>query len=629
MQPQWTTRAACCLRPLLCFLILPALHSPAQQTAPSEPRPSFRAERVLPANSDRQNPFGPGLFVSIYGENLGPTTPCTRRPNANLREPERYQFPRSYGFGDAFLYPTELCGVQVLVNDVASGLLYVHERQINFKFPRDIPAGEAQVRVVYRGQSSEAAPVDVGPPFVAISVPEPAYTDMPVWIELYAIGKPLSGSLIGCGAVEVRRGGALLPRIPERQRRGGVNGSECLLMGLPDLPLYNGRLALHMLYRFDEPGTYEVRYFIHPPRPRPLPPSIAPATNPALPRLEMDSAWTSFEVLPAEENQRARWLAETAAAMREGFPSITYHLLKEALPNILGVPDTASLSLLLEYLYHPEPGVRRYAMDNLRYWPEEEANRAIADIVEQRGPTDEASSVLAWKRDLSPQDANSLARSSIPYLQSDSPVLLRGAIVTISALSFRPNSPLSPTVREEALTTAIDDAEHVMQIADSQTAYDYAALLGRIGNRSAHQILWDMIERRVGLGSALSAIMQAGNLDDLPRLGRVLESSSAADPDGRELYTLPSQLRDGYGDAALPYLERALQASPYLAIQVGCARELIRADRQAGLAFALAALQGTDRALSINLARIVRERFPEVHDADDNALIDFLQRRLE
>jgi len=42
---------------------------------------------VLPANSDRQNPFGPGLFVSIYGQHLGPAASCTQRPDANRLEP--------------------------------------------------------------------------------------------------------------------------------------------------------------------------------------------------------------------------------------------------------------------------------------------------------------------------------------------------------------------------------------------------------------------------------------------------------------------------------------------------------------------------------------------------------------
>jgi hypothetical protein len=268
-------------------------------------------------------------------------------------------------------------------------------------------------------------------------------------------------------------------------------------------------------------------------------------------------------------------------------------------------------------------------MDALLYWPEEEADRAIEDVVERRGPTDEASSVLGWDPDLSKQDADRLARSAVPYLASDSDVLLRGAIAMIGNLSFRPNSPLSPAAREEALTAVIDAAGRVLQTADSQTAYDYAGMLGRIGNASAYQILWTMVERGVGLGSALHAIARAGDPGNLPRLGRVLESSHAEDSDGSGLYFLPGYLRDFYGDDALPYIERALETSPYERIKLECARELIQANRRAGLAFALAALQGDDRSLSINLARTVRERFPEAAAADENDLIRFLQRRLQ
>jgi hypothetical protein len=217
----------------------------------------------------------------------------------------------------------------------------------------------------------------------------------------------------------------------------------------------------------------------------------------------------------------------------------------------------------------------------------------------------------------------------MPYLASDSAILLRGAIVMISGLSFRPNSPLSPAVREDAHAAVLDAAERVMQTADSQTAYDYAGMLGRIANARAYQILWNMVEKGIGLGSALHAIARAGNPDDLPRLRRVLESSTAEDSDGSGLYFLPGNLREFYGEDALPYIERALEASPYRRIKLECARELIQANRRAGLAFALAALQGDDRALSIDLSRIVRERFPEAGAADENELITFLQRRLE
>jgi hypothetical protein len=92
---------------------------------------------------------------------------------------------------------------------------------------------------------------------------------------------------------------------------------------------------------------------------------------------------------------------------------------------------------------------------------------------------------------------------------------------------------------------------------------------------------------------------------------------------------LPGQLREEYGDAAFPYLERALETSPNRAVQLSCARQLINADRRAGFAIALRTVQQGDRMLADNLRHIVRERFPRLQGADDRALIDFLESRLK
>jgi hypothetical protein len=184
-------------------------------------------------------------------------------------------------------------------------------------------------------------------------------------------------------------------------------------------------------------------------------------------------------------------------------------------------------------------------------------------------------------------------------------------------------------VREEALAAAIVSAEHILQTADSQTTYDLANLLGQIASDHGYELLWRMVDRRIGLGAALFEIARRRNPADLPRLGNVLASSSASDNIGSELYGLPSQLREQFGDAAFPYLEHALEASPYRPVQINCARELINADRLIGLAFALRAVQGRDRVLSMNLGRIVRERFLELLGADDKKLIEFLERRLK
>ena len=58
-------------------------------------------------------------------------------------------------------------GLSEFKNDVATGQVAradfsPNKRQINFKFPHGVPAGQATVRVIYRGQSSGPVSVRVG-----------------------------------------------------------------------------------------------------------------------------------------------------------------------------------------------------------------------------------------------------------------------------------------------------------------------------------------------------------------------------------------------------------------------------------------------------------------------------------
>ena len=109
-----------------------------------------------------------------------------------------------------------------------------------------------------------------------------------------------------------------------------------------------GRIPLHFQYRFDRPGTYEVRYTFR----KGLDPSEPP---------DVQSGWTPIQILPGSPSERARWLAETAAHA----PTDAVDLLTDFLPAILGIPDEPSLQLLCQYLYHPDTLVRQFAMYGL------------------------------------------------------------------------------------------------------------------------------------------------------------------------------------------------------------------------------------------------------------------------
>lgn len=131
----------------------------AQPEAAGEPAgsaPFYVAASILPDGGSRAAPLAPGMLLSIYGENLGPETPCTGSP-----EPERTEAPNPFRPNqtrvERLVFPKSLCETEVRVGGIAAGLLYVQAQQINFKVPQELPVeGETEVRVFYQGRAGPA-----------------------------------------------------------------------------------------------------------------------------------------------------------------------------------------------------------------------------------------------------------------------------------------------------------------------------------------------------------------------------------------------------------------------------------------------------------------------------------------
>ena len=115
---------------------------------------------------------------------------------------------------DTTVYPRELCAVQVFVGKEPAGLLYVQEKQINFKVPQNLPVqGAVELKVVFQGRSSAGVPLEVGADRPKLSLEGVAPVGGPVWIRVelpYGLGAvaypggqpPLD---FGCNQLEVRR----------------------------------------------------------------------------------------------------------------------------------------------------------------------------------------------------------------------------------------------------------------------------------------------------------------------------------------------------------------------------------------------------------------------------------------
>ena len=460
--------------------------------------------------------------------------------------------------------------------------------------------------VLCEGRSGYSLKSPPGQEIARLSFEEPVRVGGAVWahVELpnnsqgmvqYPVG--VEPDNLGCHEFEVRRNGVLLPRIVVRYLINVSGGLSCGVIGIPGRPMKHlGRLPLHLQYRFETPGIYEVRYT-----------RKADEFGPRRAETLFRSDWTRMEVQPA-----------TPATIASP-PQDPVEILSDFLPSILGFPNGERISVVLDYLYHPQETVRRYAANDLGYWPDDEIQRRLSALVRTRGPSD----VFV---DRIMTSAPELAEAMFSHLSSDDPVIVRGAVIAASRVVSTYQQLFSDAVKTRAEDALIAAAEHVVRVGDGQAINDFAAALGAMRDERGHQILWDFVRRRVAYEQSLIAIPWRKDLKDLPRLAAILDAPATGDPLSTELSSLPYSLHKAYGAAALPVLENALKNSGYVWVRTDCARELIGENRPSGFAFVADAIE-KDRFYKREMIQFLRDRFPELRDADDAAVLAFLKRR--
>jgi hypothetical protein len=158
-------------------------------------------------------------------------------------------------------------------------------------------------------------------------------------------------------------------------------------------------------------------------------------------------------------------------------------LLTDFLPSILGMPDPDSLQLLGQFLYHPEFLVRLYVAGGITYWPDAEADAAVAEWIRVKGPSDMMFNFLARSSDgraVPIQNFDSILENSLPYLRSDSPVLVNGAVNAVLMLTNRSGSGVSPELRARAIAAAIEAGDHIRAVAELRSTRIYDDFLRMI-----------------------------------------------------------------------------------------------------------------------------------------------------
>ena len=476
--------------------------------------PSFTASSVLPANESQPRPLQPGMLVSIYGAGLGPATAC-----AGPEVPE-------------------LCGTVVTVNGVRASLLYVQEKQINLRVPFGGAVGERAVVAVSRDGQSAAATVPVQQESAFIRLSAPAYAGMPVWIDLRLTGHHqasvrypirINPGDFGGHVFELRRNGVdvkPLGQAPVPTVGGGPGSPGAIggggFLGLPAEPKIKGRLPLHLVFRLDTPGKYEVRYTGYD--------WGVPGRDA---RVLVRSPWTVIDVAPSSSAQRDDWLRR----MRDRSPSDTVELLTDFLPSLLAGRDAAVLSVLEQYAYHRDKLVRQFSLYSLYLFEDALVSKWVPDVIRRRGPTPDLAYLLSWRKDLFASDLNGVVNSLVAHLRSDSTLAAGGALQSLAFL--RPQYPAATSRMDSAVMKA---APELVRRRSADVLQPLAQYLGLVKTDASRNLLWRMVDDGVVREQALVCLTWIADKRDLPRLARYPG--------------LDYHLRQAYGDAAMPYLNR-------------------------------------------------------------------------
>jgi hypothetical protein len=210
--------------------------------------------------------------------------------------------------------------------------------------------------------------------------------------------------------------------------------------------------------------------------------------------------------------------------------------------------------------------------------------------------------------------------TALPYLASDSPLILQGA-VEIASRALSESSTLSPEQRsriEQSLASAIDRFEDF----DTSTAQGLIQPLGYANSARVHEALWSLVDRHVAAGQALVEIAAHPNPQDLSRITAYMLARLPKDwaEDGTA-----HLIHMYFPDAALPSLRTAVNQARSPKVRIECAEELILANDPSGFAFALDAIEH-DRSWKSRTIQMLG-RFVDTRTYSESQLIRYLTDR--
>jgi hypothetical protein len=227
---------------------------------------------------------------------------------------------------------------------------------------------------------------------------------------------------------------------------------------------------------------------------------------------QAQSDWLKFEVLQATPKQHEDWIRNLLANP----PEDPGRLAGDFLPSLFAAaPDTRALSVFVKYLYSNDPMVSGIAASGLECFPRDVVLRAVAESIEEHGPSEELAYFATFHTGWTHEDESAIVQAVLRYLQpTDSrlpssqqphaPTQAPAAIKLLRFILYVPNHawPDDPKLAEYADARVLQAAPQLIESSNARTVQELSEYLGSIQpNPRAHELLLEIAERPDAAGA--------------------------------------------------------------------------------------------------------------------------------
>ena len=249
----------------------------------------------------------------------------------------------------------------------------------------------------------------------------------------------------------------------------------------------------------------------------------------------------------------------------------------------------------------------------------------MLESLHRRGPVDGIAYFVSWHAAWFQDRRDEIVKTAVSFLRSKHDEVVEGAL---RMLDF------ARAFDWKGETTALRNADRAVEAAGpglmmrgDPVARAFTIYLGHIRSAASRDRLWQQIEQRSAeREQALIALTWIADPADLRKIGDLLLQPGNKDSRGTDLSSLPYQLVRAFGDASIPYLQRALAESPYVWVRTQSAEQLALKGRVEGFEFLLDAITA-NRGYRAELVNWLRGAF-HLPTTGETEVTAFLNERI-